>query len=268
MDMEININKKALIVSGLSLSLLAGCLDDPYHYPEEEVVPPPPSNTSKIYGPESDGTFALSVIDKDALQAPINTEGFVSQGNVSTSNISGQTQGNLNLRITESAAARLVAHSSNSANLDMDIADPATSTLQFALRVMDKPAVDQDIYLTTQREDGIDLGKVSLTSAVMAYTGAAPQTVKVPLSCFTDAGMDYSDTLAPFVLHSSSNLNVDIGDIRVVTNSVEEDHVLACHTASTLVKPDGDTNVSKMFVIDAPDGQGWASALYMDDGRQ
>lgn len=257
--MEISINKKALVVSGLSLSLLAGCLDDPYQYPDEVVTPP--SDASSIYGPDSDGMFALSVIDQNGLLALVDADGNVTQDNISTSNISGQAQGNLNLRITNNAEGRIQALTSNGSNVDM-AADANTSTLQFDLRVLEKPASDQAIYLTAQREEAADLGQVSLTSAMMAYSKAAPQTVKVPLSCFTEAGMDFTDTLAPFVLHSDNNLNVDIGNIRVVTNSMDGENVLACTSDSVLVQPDDAalSNDSKLFVINS-DPQGWATMI-------
>ncbi|WP_162064576.1 putative glycoside hydrolase [Vibrio taketomensis] len=80
------------------------------------------------------------------------------------------------------------------------------------------------------------MGKVSLTSSYTASYKGSTQTIKIPLSCFTEAGMDFNDAISPFTFVSNNNLNFDLGNIRIVTNSINQQDVLECDNTSTLLK--------------------------------
>ncbi|MGX9522583.1 putative glycoside hydrolase [Vibrio mediterranei] len=251
---------KTLLAASISLGALSGCLDDPYNYPE----PKPPSEQKEIYSGQSDGTFALSIVDQADIEAQVDSNGNASQGNVSATGLNTNTNPPINFHVTGSAKGRLQAKSANGNPVDMNV-DKNSSTLQFDFRSLEKPALNQAIYVSTQQTTGTDSSQVSLSSVTMALSQSSGQTLKIPLSCFN---MEFSQTVAPFVLHSDGNINADVSNIRIVSNSLEGDKsVLECSNNSTLVEPDAGSENSNLFIVGSP-SQGWATNLttWMTDG--
>ncbi|SON53218.1 putative glycoside hydrolase [Vibrio tapetis] len=251
---------KTLLTAAISLGLLNGCLDDPYEYPS----PPPTSTKKEIYSAQSDGTYALSIVDQTDLEMQLDSNGNASQGNVSTTGLNSNTNPPVNFQVTGSNKGRLIAKSANGNSVDMGI-EKDNSTLQFDLRSLEKPTLKQAIYVSAQKVSGTDSTQVSLSSAALALSKSSSQTLKIPLSCFN---MDFAQTLAPFVIHTNGNFNADIGNIRVISNSIDGDKsVLECTNTSTFLEPDLGSQDSNLLIIGSP-SQGWATKLttWMSDG--
>ncbi|MDF2152791.1 putative glycoside hydrolase [Vibrio sp. CAU 1672] len=253
---------KTLLTAAISVSLLNGCLelDDPYSPPESSQPP----TLKEIYSPQSDGSYALSIVDQADIEAQIDANGNALQDNVATTGLNDDNNPPVNFKVSGSAKGRLQAKSADGNAVDLGVSKE-NSTLQFDFRSVEKPTLSQPIYVSAQQTAGIDSTEVALSSAALALAGSATQTLKIPLSCFD---MDFTQTVTPFVLHSEGNLDVDVGNIRVVTNSIEGDSsVLECTNNSTFLKPDADSENSNIFIIGNP-SLGWANAIttWMTDG--
>ncbi|WP_413111706.1 putative glycoside hydrolase [Thaumasiovibrio sp. DFM-14] len=264
------VNNKSLIIGSLSLTLLTGCLDDPYDYPQGEPLPPGETKRVNIYGPESDGNFPLRVIDSEGYEADVPESGYLTQGNISTLALSTERQGQINVQVKENKSGRILNSATNPINIDVK-ADNAL--LAFNLRVNRKPELLQKVKLITQQAYGVDTASLDISSAVMAYTGSTEQTVNIPLTCFD--GMNFGETLTPFMLASDNNLNIDLGSIRISEyedsiDNLEDIQILACNNDSIRIgENDGD-----LFVLpyDNEDGAetGWAKAIttWLTDGSE
>ncbi|HDY7662367.1 TPA: hypothetical protein RQJ99_004364 [Vibrio vulnificus] len=260
-DMTSNVFNKKLLTTLICTASLAGCLDDPYNEPDTPT-PPPASQEILLYSPNGGSAFTLAIQDSEGVEAIVDGNS-VSQGNISVTNVSGEANGTLNVAITGDKSGRIALTSSDSSHVDLNI-DPATSTLQFSTRVMSFPTTRQEIYVTSQKETDTDIGKVSLTSSYKASYKGASQTVKIPLSCFTDAGMDFNNTISPFALVSNNNLNFDLGDIHIITNSITQQDVLECNNTSALLQADDPNDAymtSKVFVLENWAIGGWAQKI-------
>ncbi|WP_162048472.1 putative glycoside hydrolase [Vibrio taketomensis] len=258
--MTCNVFNKKLLATLICTAGLTGCLDDPYNEPDTST-PPPTSQEIPLYSPNGDSAFILAITDSSGTEAIVDGNN-VSQGNVSVTNISGEKNGMLNVTITDNKSGRIALTSGDSSNVNLNV-DPATSTLQFSTRAMSLPSSGQEIYITSQKEHDTDIGKVSLTSSYTASYKGSTQTIKIPLSCFTEAGMDFNDAISPFTFVSNNNLNFDLGNIRIVTNSINQQDVLECDNTSTLLQADDPSDAfkaSKVFVVGSP-STGWATAV-------
>ncbi|CAH0525304.1 putative glycoside hydrolase [Vibrio hippocampi] len=253
---QFKFSKKTLIASLCTLTL-AGCLDDPYEEPKQPV------DSIMLYGSGDDGSFSMAVIDSSGTKAFVDSSGSVSQGNIHTQSMSESTSGDLDVTITNDENGRILLESNDEEAVFLDI-DTSEATLQFDSQMKSKPIDGQEVYLTTQKEIGQDLGNVPLTSTFLASYNGATQTVKVPLSCFISAGMDFTQAVAPFALESSSSLDFTLGNIQIVANSIEEDDVLECQSTSDMVEAD-DLNdsyqVSTLFKVSDTGTEGWATGI-------
>ncbi|MCL9774053.1 putative glycoside hydrolase [Vibrio methylphosphonaticus] len=259
------INKtKALFVSGLSLTALAGCLDDPYVYPNDQVKPPvvTPPDSITLYGKDSDDRFKLAVVDKDSIEADVDANGHVSQGNIRTQPISNEENGPLLVTITEDGqGARIQSTSVTNAAVDLDFSAELTA-LEFDVRVLDKPDTANSVKLHTQSEYQVDDDKnVDITSALMALSSMPPQTMMVPFSCFD--GQDLNEVTTPFALASDSNLKFEISNIHLTEYDIdpaEKPQALECDNKSNPV----DLHEWRIFVQDIPDSwdpAGWGQTI-------
>ncbi|MEZ9668464.1 putative glycoside hydrolase [Vibrio breoganii] len=222
-----------------------------------------PTKEIALYGPSDDQSFDVVIIDSDGIEATVDESGNMIQGNIQTQNPLGTPRGTLNVNISDNKQGRLLLQSSDSSHVNLDV-DPSSATLQFDVSTMSKPALDQEIYVTTQNEIGVDNGKVSITSALLANYNQGTQVIKVPLSCFSDNGMDFTNTVSPLALDSSTNLNFQFGNARIIGSSIEQSNVLECDTTSTPLAAD-DINdpyaASKVFGLDNWSLGGWATSI-------
>ncbi|MCF4172259.1 putative glycoside hydrolase [Vibrio sp. McD22-P3] len=221
-----------------------------------------PTKEIMLYGPTDDQRFDVIVIDSDSVEAIVDENGNSAQGNIQTQNPLGTPRGTLNVTISDDNAGRILLRSSDSSHVNIDV-DPSSATIQFDVSAISKPALDQEIYITTQNEVGVDKGKVSITSALLANYNQGTQTIKVPLSCFSNEGMDYTNTISPLALESSTNSNFEFGNARIIGSSNEQSNVLECDTTSTPLAGDDQNDsyaASKVFFVSGG-VQGWATGI-------
>lgn len=257
------LSKKTLIASLCTLTL-AGCLDDPYQEPKEPV------DKIVLYGSGDTGAFSMAVVDSSDTKAFVDANGSVSQGNVHTRSLTGTAQsmtgdlnGDLDITITNDEKGRVLLQSKDGSPVLLDI-DTSKATLQFNSKMKSRPIAGQEIYLTTQKSIDNDVGQVSLTSSFLASYNGATQTVKVPLSCFTTSGMDFTQAVTPFAIESSNNLDFTLGSIQIVANSADAEDVLECQSSSEKVAADDSNDsyqVSTLFNIDDSGTGGWATGI-------
>jgi hypothetical protein len=221
-----------------------------------------PTKEIVLYGPNDDQRFDVIVIDSDSVEAIVDENGNSTQGNIQTQNPLGTPRGTLNVTISGDNAGRILLRSSDSSHVNIDV-DPSSATIQFDVSAISKPALDQEIYITTQNEVGVDKGKVSITSALLANYNQGTQTIKVPLSCFSNEGMDYTNTISPLALESSTNSNFEFGNARIIGSSNEQSNVLECDNTSTPLAGDDQNDsyaASKVFFVSGG-VQGWATGI-------
>ncbi|MEZ8656777.1 putative glycoside hydrolase [Vibrio splendidus] len=222
-----------------------------------------PTKEIDLYSPSDDRIFDVIVIDSDGVEATIDESGNMIQGNIQTQNPLGVIRGTLNVNISDDNQGRILLRSSDSSHVSLEV-DPSSATLQFDTNAISKPALDQEIYITTQNEISTDIGKVSITSSLLANYNQGTQTIKVPLSCFSDEGMDFTNTITPLALESSTNLNFEFGNARIIGSSIDQSNVLECDNISTALAGD-DANdsyaASKVFSVSGGVLQGWATAI-------
>ncbi|MEC7307758.1 putative glycoside hydrolase [Vibrio crassostreae] len=221
-----------------------------------------PTKEIDLYSPSDDQSFDVIVIDSDGVEATIDESGNMIQGNIQTQNPLGVIRGTLNVNISDDNQGRILLRSSDSSHVSLEV-DPSSATLQFDTNAISKPALDQEIYITTQSEISTDIGKVSITSSLLANYNQGTQTIKIPLSCFSDEGMDFTNTITPLALESSTNLNFEFGNARIIGSSIDQSNVLECDNISTPLAGD-DANdsyaASKVFFVSGG-VQGWATAI-------
>ena len=58
------------------------------------------------------------------------------------------------------------------------------------------------------------------------------QRVKVPFGCFD--GMDFSQSVIPFAFNST-DVDFDLGSVRIVPNSLDQEYVLVCDSDSEVL---------------------------------
>lgn len=221
-----------------------------------------PTKEITLYGPSDDRSFDVTIIDSDGIEAIVDESGNMIQGNIQTQNPLGTPRGTLNVDISGDAKGRVLLQSSNSSEIDLDV-EPSSATLQFDVTTISKPALDQEVYITTQNTIGADIGKVSITSALLANYNQGTQTIKVPLSCFSDEGMDFTNTISPLALESNDNLTFTFGNARVIGSSTQQNNVLECDTTNTPLAADDPNDsyaASKVFFVSGG-VQGWATGI-------
>ena len=221
-----------LILSTLSLSLLAGCNDSSKNDSPPQQ-PEPETETTVFYGPESTGLFMPKVLDSNGLPADINSDGVVNHGNISTTPIDDNDQGVLRINIKAGKPATFMTSSASGQAINIAGSAAKDGIYQFDLRVHDKPYENRQVLMQASSGNALDgAPAVDLTSTMNALAGRDFHTIKVPASCFEEQGMDFSQTITGFALTSESNLSFDIGNIQMIPDSADASSVLHCQTNS------------------------------------
>jgi len=102
----------------------------------------------------------------------------------------------------------------------------ANSTLEFTIRLMDKPSLssEQGVYLAMACGDKC-LGKVDISKELSLIEVNQWQTLNIDLGCFEKAGADMTKIISPFVLSTASPLNIDFTDVFIKPNSAEQANI-------------------------------------------
>ncbi|KEI71511.1 hypothetical protein GV64_12855 [Endozoicomonas elysicola] len=265
----------------LSASMLSGCMDDTYDYSQGGNGggggggTPTPGAIYTIYGYQgSDGLYPLKVIDDTDNVYTI--ENGIAQGtNIEVSPVSAiradSAEGSLLVKITGGSPATIIAESDTAYDLSKaaNEADEENSggTLQFYLKPKTQTATDKKVFLTLPKSDGTAT-EVDITGTYNAFVNApdadsfaAGQNVKIPVSCFTDLGIDFSQNTLPFSLTSESDVEFELNHIRLREKTSTEKYVLPCSMDSELLSEPASLLYRR---IKNPDTE--SSQKYLEEG--
>ena len=228
--MKTKMKNIALVTS--ALIALSGCLDDPFDYAfgdGNSGTLPEGGAVTMLYGEGSSGAFAMQAVDTDDVSADVD-----GQENLALSNIQVigdyANQAALNMKVTggEKASIQLVS----SSGVDLSEAYTAGSgTLIFDVEVNSFAKLTgttvNPVTVTLKSDGGAEEGvTVDITSSISAYLGAKNdsaannvQSVKLPLTCFTDQGIDISKSTQPFSMTVNSDIDLNINKIRFQAES-------------------------------------------------
>ena len=76
---------------------------------------------------------------------------------------------------------------------------------------------------------------VDITGAVNAYASSGYQRIRIPTHCFTEQGIDFSQTLMPLAISTDTNMSFDIGNVMLIPAAKQDSNQLACHVESEIV---------------------------------
>ena len=183
-----------------------------------------------VYGKASDGEFVLRIAGAANKWQGIDVSGqnIANQGSVSTSPINYQAQYDaVHVDFDGKGAAQFYAQTSNSAGRDLQSYVNAESTLQFDIKVYQQPTAK---LMLAQHCVYPCLGEVQLNGHLPAISNDW-STMKVPLACFKEKGMNFQKLNTPFLLFTDGKAQFDLGNIRIVPKRVDAaDDALSCKT--------------------------------------
>lgn len=201
----------------------------------------------EVYGKASGGEFAMLVSGADNGWAGIPVSGQVAtdQGSVSTSPINYQGQYDaVNVTFNGNNAAQIYAQTLDEAGQDRYSYLNAESTLQFDIRMYQAPTAN---FVLSQHCVWPCLGEVSIND-FLPEVSTEWTTMKVPLACFAENGVDYQNLNTAFLFYTDGQAQFDLGNIRMVPKSVDPaDDALSCSDLAGIEAPALDEAVSNIF---------------------
>lgn len=213
--------KRAAVLTSVIMAL-SGCLEDGFNYNDgkDGPGPVPGGEVTQIYGEGSDGSFTMQAVDKDGMTADVD-----GQENSALSNIQviGDflSQAALNVSVTQNAKAGIKFIATSPVDYSKATTDK-TGLLIFDVHMKDFPSGKVTPATVTLKSDNGSEGKVDITSSLSAYLGVknsdvvnSTQSVRIPLQCFADHGVDFSKVTQSFSMDMSANASFDISNVRV-----------------------------------------------------
>ena len=244
---------RSVMLASLSVALLSGCVEDNYDYGDGNGnggggSTPKPTKIYKVYGDSADGWFPLYIVDKDDNKTAVPDSGDSSSLNITTTPVSpGTSQGPLLITVDNGQPGTILTQASTPidlttpANAAEDHPDGKGGTLQFYLRPGSKTLSGKKVAVTLPTPEGVAT-EVDITTAFNAFVGAGNgdnnnlgQQLKIPVSCFTDLGVDFSSNDTPFSLTSESNADFELANIRLRAETSKEKYVLPCSWNSEIL---------------------------------
>ncbi|MGR5063494.1 putative glycoside hydrolase [Photobacterium sp. DNB22_13_2] len=213
--------KRAAVVTSVIMAL-SGCLEDGFSYNDgkDGTGPVPGGEVTQIYGEGSNGAFIMQAVDKGDMTVDVD-----GQENTALSNIQviGDylSQAALNVSVTQDAKAGIQFIASSPVDYSKVTVNKA-GLLLFDVHMKDFPSGKVTPATVTLISDDGSEGKVDITSSLSAYLGVknsdvvnSTQSVRIPLQCFADQGVDFSKVTQSFSMDMSANANFDISNVRV-----------------------------------------------------
>lgn len=187
-----------------------------------------PTTPLDIYGKSSGGEFVLRISGAANNWKGIDVSGqnATDQGSVSTSPINYQAQYDaVNVTFNGSKAAQIYAQTEDTTGENYQRYLDAGSTLQFDIKMHQQPTSK---LMLAQHCVYPCLGEVKLNDFLPANS-TEWSTIKVPLVCFKDGGVNYRNLNTPFMFFTDGEAKFDLGNIRIVPKSVDAaDDALSC----------------------------------------
>ncbi|MET4692919.1 hypothetical protein V5J35_003007 [Endozoicomonas sp. NE40] len=146
----------------------------------------------------------------------------------------------LNVNTSSGKPAKIFSRSANELGVDLS-SSTANATLKFDFHVhrfnnqLGKVTVELSIdSLSVSPTSTIHSASVDISSVAHTSLGSGLQNVKIPLACFQDAGVNFSETLTAFSFESDKDINFDFGNVRIVSNSTNSNIDLQCDSVEPI----------------------------------
>ncbi|PTL77231.1 exo 1,3/1,4-beta-D-glucan glucohydrolase [Vitiosangium sp. GDMCC 1.1324] len=129
-------------------------------------------------------------------------------------------------------------------------------SLVFAVKVNTAPAASVNLSMHCIYPC---LGEIKLTDTLKGLEGKGWSELAIPLQCFADTGLDFTNVNSPFLLYTTSTLDLTLSDIRWEPNKAGN---VSCtgtepETPPTAITDDKDAyvnGISDTALFDAPNG--------------
>ncbi|MGF1735987.1 putative glycoside hydrolase [Photobacterium satsumensis] len=213
--------KRAAVVTSVIMAL-SGCLEDGFSYNDgkDGTGPVPGGEVNQIYGEGSNGAFIMQAVDKGGMTVDVDGQENTALSNIQV--IGGYlSQASLNVSVTQDAKAGIQFIASSPVDYSKATVNKA-GVLLFDVHMKDFPSGKVTPATVTLKSDDGSEGKVDITSSLSAYLGVknsdvvnSTQSVRIPLQCFADQGVDFSKVTQSFSMDMSANANFDISNVRV-----------------------------------------------------
>ena len=188
----------------------------------------------ELYGRESSGEFTIRVSGEANGWAGVDVSNGseTTIGSITTTPINYlHQQDAVNVSFSGESAAQVYLQTSDTNGIDKYSYVNADATVQFDIDM--KSTAPESLTLSMHCEWPC-LGEVAINKVLPAVTEAndsAWTTIKVPLSCFVEEGMDFSIVNTAFLLYSTEAVEFNLGEIRFVPNSVDAaEDAVSCST--------------------------------------
>ncbi|MFT6986674.1 MAG: beta-glucosidase [Psychromonas sp.] len=203
----------------------------------------------EIFGRATDGEFVARIAGEINGWAGVNvsTGTETSIGPLITKPINYKHQQDaLNVKFIGEGGSQLYMQTYNGKGVDKNAYMNAQSTLQFDIDM--KTVAPKELILSMHCEWPC-LGEVKIANLLPAPlkdpTIANWQTIKIPLSCFADQGMNFSLLNTGFLIYSNSKTPIEfnLGEIRFVPKSIDAaEDAISCDNFKTKAQPALDDN--------------------------
>ena len=178
----------------------------------------------EIYGRDSAGEFTAFIAGSASGWAgqEVSNGSETTIGSVTTTPINYMHQQDaITVEFTGESAAQVYMQTGDEAGVDKYSYVNADATLQFDIDM--KSTAPESLVLATHCEWPC-LGEVQINKVLPAATAEGETnwtTIKVPLQCLVDEGMDFSLVNTAFLMYSEDAVEFNLGEIRYVPRSVD-----------------------------------------------
>jgi beta-glucosidase len=179
-------------------------------------------DSHEIFGSKASGEFNSRIATASNNWQPlaVSAGSTTSNGAITTKPINYlHQQDALNVVFNGSAAAQLFLHTVSDNSVDFSNYAKTDATMQFDIDMKSKAPAS--LRLATQCiwpcNASLPLQKLMPEPSETADW----KTIKVPLSCFVEKGMDFSQLNIPFLITSDEAVEFNIGEIRYVPRSLD-----------------------------------------------
>lgn len=195
----------------------------------------------EIYGRNSDGDFTARISGEANGWASqdVSNGSSTTIGSITTTPINYlHQQDAVNVSFSGESAAQFYLQTIDTKGVDKYSYVNADATLQFDIDM--KSAAPESLILATHCEwpclAEVDINKVLPDPS--AANESNWTTIKVPLSCFVDEGMNFSLVNTPFLFYSTEAVEFNVGEIRYVPRTVDAaEDAISCDTLKAEALP-------------------------------
>ena len=201
----------------------------------------------EVFGRDSSGDFVARIAGAENGWSGqlVSSGNEVTIGSLTTKPINYKHQQDaINVSFSGESPAQVYMQTHDEKGIDKNSYANAEATLQFDIDM--KSVAPESLVLATHCEWPC-LGEVKINKVLPAATAADETqwtTIKVPLACFTEEGMEFSMLNTPFLMYSEEAVEFNLGEIRYVPKSIDAaEDAVSCDDLKAEVLPPLDEDV-------------------------